>query len=53
MVDKVIGVFIAFIGLTALAVVISSRANTARVLEAFFKGFSSVQRAAVSPVTGK
>jgi hypothetical protein len=51
--DKVIGIFMAFIFLTALSVVISNRANTAKVLDALFKGFSSVQRAAVSPVTGK
>lgn len=53
MVDRIVGVFLAFILLTALAVVVSNRAATAKVLESFFTGFSKVQRAAVSPVTGK
>lgn len=51
MVDKVIGVFIAFIGLTALSVVVSKRANTAKVLDSLLGGIASLQKAAVSPVT--
>lgn len=53
MVDKVVGVFIAFIMLSALAVAVSNRANTAKVLTALLSGVADLQRAAVSPVTGK
>jgi hypothetical protein len=53
MVDRVVGLLVMFVMLTALAVVVSNRATTAKVLESFFKGFASIQRAAVSPVTGK
>lgn len=51
--DKAIGLGVAFIGLTGLAVVVSNRANTAKVLDSLLGGFANVQRAAVSPVTGK
>jgi hypothetical protein len=51
--DKVVGVATAFIMLTGLAVVVSNRANTAKVLDSLLGGFANVQRAAVSPVTGK
>jgi xanthine/uracil/vitamin C permease (AzgA family) len=53
MIDKTIGVFIALIGLASLAVIVSKRSNTAKVLQALLGGFSSTVRAAVSPVTGK
>lgn len=51
MADKAIGVFIAIVGLAAIAVVVSKRSNTAQVLNALLSGFSSAVRAAVSPVT--
>lgn len=51
MIDKSIGVFIAIIGLAALAVVISKRSNTAKVLTALLGGFSNAVKVAISPVT--
>ena len=53
MVDKAIGVFIAIVGLAALAVIVSKRSDTAKVLDSLLGGFSKTVRAAVSPVTGK
>lgn len=50
MFDKVIGVFLALVFLTALAVVVSKRSDTAKVLTAFLKGFSDNLRAASSPI---
>jgi len=51
MVDKGIGVFIAIIGLASLAVIVSKRANTSKVLDSLLGGFSRMVTAAVSPVT--
>ena len=53
MVDRAIGVFIAIVGLAAMAVIVSKKSNTAAVLTSLLGGFSSSVRAAVSPVTGK
>ena len=53
MVDKAIGVFIAIVGLATLAVIVSKRSDTAKVLDSLLGGFSKTVRAAVSPVTGK
>jgi hypothetical protein len=53
MVDKAVGVFMAIVGLAAIAVIVSNRAKTAKVLESLLSGFSKSIRAAVSPVTGK
>lgn len=53
MADKAIGVFIAIVGLASIAVIVSKRSDTARVLNSLLGGFSSAVRAAVSPVTGK
>lgn len=50
-IDKGIGVLIAVLGLAALAVVVSKRSNTAKVLETFLKGFRGLIEGAVSPVT--
>lgn len=52
MADKAIGIFIAIVGLASLAVVVSKRSNTAKVLDSLLGGFSKTIRAAVSPVTG-
>ena len=52
MVDKAIGVFIAVVGLAAIAVIVSQRSNTANVLSALLSGFTNSVKAAVSPVTG-
>jgi xanthine/uracil/vitamin C permease (AzgA family) len=51
MIDKGIGVFIALVGLAGLAVVVSKRSNTAKVLDSLLGGFSGAVKAAVSPVT--
>ncbi|HXK36331.1 MAG TPA: hypothetical protein VJ553_02020 [Candidatus Paceibacterota bacterium] len=51
--DKIIGFFVAMIMLSALAVAVSNRAKTAQVLTALLSGVANLQRAAVSPVTGK
>lgn len=51
--DKAIGVISLVIGVTALSVVVSKRSDTAKVLDATLGGIAKLQRAAVSPVTGK
>lgn len=51
MVDKGIGVLIAIIGLAGLAVVVSKRSDTAKVLTALLNGFTGAVKGAVSPVT--
>ena len=52
MIDKSIGVLIAIIGLASLAVIVSKRSNTAKVLDSLLGGFQRSIKAAVSPVTG-
>lgn len=49
--DKAIGVLLAIVFLAGLAVVVSKRSDTARVVTAFLNGFSNALKAAVSPVT--
>ncbi len=51
--DKAIGIVAIAFGVTALAVVVSKRSNTAKVLDSLLGGIAKLQRAAVSPVTGK
>lgn len=51
--DKAIGVLTTIVFLAALAVIVSKRSDTARVLDSLLGGFSKAVRAAVSPVTGK
>lgn len=51
MIDKSIGVLIAIVGLASLAVVVSKRSDTARVLDSLLGGFSGAINAAVSPIT--
>lgn len=53
MVDKSIGVLLAIVGVASLAVVVSKKSDTAKVLTSFLNGFSTSIRAAVSPITGK
>jgi hypothetical protein len=53
MADRAIGIFIAIVGLAALAVIVSKKTQTAKVLDSLLGGFSKSIRAAVSPVTGK
>ncbi len=51
MVDKALGIFIALVGLAGVAVVVSKRSDTAKVVNALLNGFSGAVKAAVSPVT--
>lgn len=51
MADKAIGVLIAIVGLAGLAVVLSKRSNTAKVLDSLLGGFTKAVGQAVSPVT--
>jgi xanthine/uracil/vitamin C permease (AzgA family) len=53
MMDKGIGVFIAIVGLASIAVIVSKKSATAKVLESLFAGFSKSIRSAIAPVTGK
>lgn len=50
--DKAIGVLTLAFGVTALAVVVSKKSNTAKVLDSLLGGVAKLQKAAVSPVTG-
>ena len=53
MIDKGIGIIMAILFLTGLALVISKKAATTSVLNSFFSGISNLQKNAISPVTGK
>lgn len=50
-IDKLIGVLVAIVGLAALAVIVSKRSDTAKVLTALLGGFTNAIKGAVSPVT--
>jgi hypothetical protein len=50
MVDKAIGVLIAVVGLATLAVIVSKRSDTAKVLTAFLNGFTGLIKGATSPI---
>jgi hypothetical protein len=50
-VDKVLGIFMAFILLAAASVVISRRSNTAKVLEVLLTGFQNTIKASTAPAT--
>jgi hypothetical protein len=49
--DKAIGVFLGITTLAMVAVVVSKRSDTAKVITALLSGYSSAVKAAVSPVT--
>lgn len=51
-VAQIVVVLTAIVGLAALAVLVSNRAQTASVITAFGNAFSGILGAAVSPVTG-
>jgi hypothetical protein len=53
MVDKSIGVFIAIVGLASIAVIVSKKSQTAKVIDSLLSGFTKAVRGAVSPITGK
>jgi hypothetical protein len=48
--DKAIGVVTLAFMVTALAIVVSKRTNTAKVLETLLNGVVNIQKAAVSPI---
>lgn len=48
--DKAIGIVTIAFGVTALAVVVSKRSNTAAVLNSLLGGIAGLQKAAVSPI---
>ena len=48
----VAGLVTAVLGVTIIAVVLSSKANSVNVLNSFFGGLSNLVKVAVSPVTG-
>ena len=52
MADKAIGVLIAIVGLASLAVIVSKRSDTAKVVTSLLSGYTGAVKAAVSPVTG-
>lgn len=52
MADKAIGILVAIVGLASLAVIVSKRSDTAKVLDSLLGGFSRSIKTAVSPVTG-
>lgn len=51
MIDRTIGVLIAIIGLASLSVVLSKRADTARVFGVVGKSIVDLVKAATAPVT--
>lgn len=53
MIDRAIGVIIAIVGVASLAVVVSKKSDTAKVVGAVGSGLTGLIKAAVSPVTGK
>lgn len=48
--DKALGIITIAFGVTALAVILSKRSNTAKVLTALLSGIAGLQKAAVSPI---
>lgn len=48
--DKVLGILTIVFAVTALAIVVSKRTQTAKVLDALFTGIVNMQKAAVSPI---
>lgn len=51
MVDRAVGVLVTIVGLAALAVIVSKRSQTAKVLDSLLGGLSKLIGSAVSPVT--
>lgn len=51
-IGAIVGIIAGVIGITILAVIVSNQSNTANVLTAGGNAFSSILKAAVSPVTG-
>lgn len=51
MIDRAIGLLVTIVGLAALAVIVSKRSQTAKVLDSLLGGVSKLIGQAVSPVT--
>lgn len=51
MVDKAIGVILAIIAVASLAVVLSKKSNTAKVVGTVSTGVNNLIKTAVSPIT--
>lgn len=51
MADKALGALVAVIGLASLAVVVSKRSQTAKVLDSLLGGVAKLIGAATAPVT--
>jgi hypothetical protein len=49
--DRAVGLLVTIIGLAALAVIVSKRSQTAKVLDSLLGGLSKLIGQAVSPVT--
>lgn len=52
MIQAIVQVVVAIVGLAIVAVIVSKRADTANISNSFFKGTSGLVNAAVSPVVG-
>lgn len=48
--NKILGIITIVFGVTALAIVVSKRSNTAKVLDSLLGGIAKLQKAAVSPI---
>lgn len=48
--NRILGIVTIVFGVTALAIVVSKRSNTAKVLDSLLGGIAKLQKAAVSPI---
>lgn len=48
--DKALGIIAIAFGVTALAIVVSKRSNTAKVLDSLLGGVAKMQKAAAAPI---
>lgn len=51
-ISAVVGIMAGIVGITILAVIVSNQSNTSNVLTAGGNAFSSILKAAVSPISG-
>lgn len=52
LVEGIVSIFVAIVGVAIVAVIVSKKSNTAGVLQAWGSAFSNALGVAVSPVTG-
>lgn len=52
LVEGIVSIFVAIVGVAIVAVIVSHKSNTAGVLQAWGSAFSNALGVAVSPVTG-